>query len=280
MNDAQSLAAFEAHRTLLFGIAYRMLGTAADAEDILQEAQLKWLRTDTPVDSVRAFLVTIVSRLCLDHLDSARVRRETYVGPWLPEPIVTAPDADPEHLSMAFLLLLERLSPAERAAFLLADVFDYRFSEVAALLDKSEEACRQLAARARRAVQHDKKRPVDRAEHERVLGAFMGAVASGDLAGLVKLLADDAVAVSDGGGRVRAALNVIEGADRVARLMLGLAKKTAVAEVELCTLNGLPALRLRADGAVFSVMCLEVDDGRVRSVFLVNNPDKLRHVDA
>lgn len=170
------LAVFEEHRGLLHGIAYRMLGSAADAEDVLQEARLRWLAVaHAEVASPRALLVTIVSRLCLDQLGSARVRRETYVGEWLPEPVATGPDADPDTLSMAFMVLLERLAPAERAAFLLAEVFDYSHAEVAAILGKSEEACRQLAARARRHVKEARPRPVDREAHARTLGAFMAA---------------------------------------------------------------------------------------------------------
>ena len=283
MNPTDALAAFEAHRALLFGIAYRMLGSAADAEDLLQEARLRWLKggTSEGVGSVRAFLVTVVSRLCLDQLDSARARRETYVGPWLPEPIATTSESDPEHLSMAFLLLLERLTPQERAAFLLSEVFDYRHAEVAEVLGKSEEACRQLAARARRAVHGERRQQVDRAEHERVLSAFVGAIATGDLSSLVGLLAADAVAHSDGGGRVRAARKVVLGADRVGRMLIGLAGKGAAQAIpEWCELNGLPAIRLREAGAIVSVLAVEVEGGVVRTVFLVNNPDKLHHADA
>ena len=271
---------FEAHRTLLFGIAYRMLGSAADAEDVLQEARLRWLGADqAEVTNPRGFLVTIVSRLCLDQLGSARVRREQYVGPWLPEPIATPPDADPESLSMAFLLLLERLSPAERAAFLLTEVFDYSHAEVAVALGKSEEACRQLASRARRHVREGKPRSVDRAEHQRVLGAFVAACASGDLAGLERLLAGDAVVHSDGGGRVRAARNLVVGASRSARLLVGLARKGgAHLTIEPCEVNGLPALRMREAGRVDSVLSLDVRDGRIAAVFLVRNPDKLGFV--
>ncbi|HVK77778.1 MAG TPA: RNA polymerase sigma-70 factor [Kofleriaceae bacterium] len=275
-----ALEGFEAHRALLFGIAYRMLGSAADADDILQEARLRWLAAPwADVHDVRAYLVTIVSRLCLDHLGSARVRREQYVGPWLPEPIATAPDADPESLSMAFLLLLERLSPAERAAFLLSEVFDYTHAEVAATLGKSEEACRQLAARARRHVREGRARSVDRAEHARVLGAFVVACASGDLAALERLLADDVVVRSDGGGRARAARRPVVGRHRVVRLLVGLTRKGgAHARVEPCEVNGLPAVRVREDGVVTSVISLDLQEGRIAAVFIVRNPDKLARV--
>ncbi len=271
------LAVFEEHRGLLHGIAYRMLGSAADAEDVLQEARLRWLAVaHAEVASPRALLVTIVSRLCLDQLGSARVRRETYVGEWLPEPVATGPDADPDTLSMAFMVLLERLAPAERAAFLLAEVFDYSHAEVAAILGKSEEACRQLAARARRHVKEARPRPVDREAHARTLGAFMAACASGDLRALERMLAADVVARADSGGHARAARRPVHGAERVARLLVGLARKGGAAAVpELRELNGLPALVLREGGAVTTAILLDVDDGQIRAVYFVRNPDKL-----
>lgn len=280
--DGDPLATFEAHRALLHGIAYRMLGSAADADDVLQEARLRWLAvTHAEVASPRAFLVTVVSRLCLDQLGSARVRRETYVGEWLPEPVATGPDADPDSLSMAFLVLLERLSPAERAAFLLADVFDYGFTEIAAILGRSEEACRQLAARARRHVKQGRPRAVDRADHARALGAFVTACVSGDLAGLERLLAADVVAHSDHGGRARAARNAVHGADRVGRMMIGLARKGAAgATVRPCDLNGLPGLVLREHGVVTTALAFDVADGRIRAIFVVRNPDKLTRLAA
>jgi len=224
--------------------------------------------------------VTIVSRLCLDTLGSARARRESYVGEWLPEPIATGPDADPESVSIAFLLLLERLSPSERAAFLLAEVFDYSYAEVAATLGKSEDACRQLAARARHHIKEARPRPVDRDAHARVLGAFVNACATGDLLGLERMLAADVVAHTDSGGRARAARNPVAGAERVARLLIGLARKGAAgATLELRSLNGLPAILLREHGAITTALMLDVDEGVIRSVFAVRNPDKLSHLD-
>jgi RNA polymerase sigma-70 factor (ECF subfamily) len=275
--DPEILTRFEAQRGLLHGIAYRMLGSAADADDILQEARLRWLAApQAEVASARAYLVTIVTRLCLDQLGSARVRRETYVGEWLPEPVATGPDADPDSLSMAFLLLLERLGPAERAAFVLAEVFDYSHAEIGAILGKSEEACRQLVSRARRHVKEARPRPVDRDVHARTLGAFMTACATGDLGALERLLAAEVVTHSDSGGRVRAARRAVVGADRVARLLVGLARKglPAVA-VEPCELNGLPAMLLREEGRVTTALLLDVVDARVRAVYFVRNPDKL-----
>lgn len=279
----EPLAAFERHRARLFGLAYRMLGTAADAEDVLQEARLRWLATDrAAIASAEAWLVTVVSRLALDQLGSARARRETYVGPWLPEPIATAPDLDAHDLSLAFLHLLERLSPAERAAFLLTEVFDYSHGEVAHVLGKSEVACRQLAARARAHVREGRPRVVDRGEHARLLGAFVGACAAGDLPGLERLLAADAVVLSDGGGKVQAARNPVLGADRAARLLVGLSRKGGADLTPYpAVLNGLPALVLRRpDGTVDSALALDVVDGRIAAVFLVRNPDKLRSLSA
>ncbi|MBK7078453.1 MAG: RNA polymerase sigma factor SigJ [Myxococcales bacterium] len=277
MTDDDPLARFEAHRPRLFGIAYRMLGSAADADDVLQEARVRWLAADrAAVRDARGFLVTMVSRLALDQLGSARARREAYVGPWLPEPIATAPSADLHDLSLAFLRLLERLSPAERAAFLLAEVFDYSHAEVAAILGKSEEACRQLAARARRAVRDGRPRPVDAAAHARVLAAFAATCASGDVAALERLLAADAACVSDGGGRARAARNVVTGANAVARLLIGLARKGAAATtVELGVVNGEPALVVRDAAGLHSVATLDVIDGQIATVCIVRNPDKL-----
>jgi RNA polymerase sigma-70 factor (ECF subfamily) len=282
---ADPVAVFEAHRGLLHGIAYRMLGSVADTEDILQEARIRWLAAPhADVDSPRAYLVTIVSRLCLDALGSARARRETYVGEWLPEPIATTPDSDPgtrESVSMAFLVLLERLSPSERAAFLLADVFDYSFAEVAATLGKTEDACRQLAARGRRHIKDARPRTVDRDAHARVLAAFVNACGSGDVAALERLLAADVVAHTDSGGRARAARNAVLGSDRVARLYVGLTRKGAVADatLELHTLNGLPAIVLREDGVITTVLSVDIGgDGRIQAIFNVRNPDKLSHL--
>lgn len=276
--DADALAVFEAHRPRLFGLAYRMLGAASDADDVLQEARLRWLATDrAAIVNAEAYLVTMVSRLALDQLGSARVRREVYVGPWLPEPIATAPDVDAHDLSLAFLHLLERLSPAERAAFLLAEVFDYSHAEVARVLGKSEAACRQLAARARAHVRDGRPRLVDTGEHARVLGAFVTACASGELAALERLLTADAVVLSDGGGKVTAALHPVTGADRVARMLLGLARKGGAGLTPTpATLNGLPALVLRdAAGAVDLALALDVVGGKIAAVYLVRNPDKL-----
>ena len=275
----EPLAVVEAHRARLFGIAYRMLGSAADADDLLQDARVRWLAADrAAILDERAYLVTIVSRLALDQLGSARARREVYVGPWLPEPIATSPDADPHDLSLAFLHLLERLSPAERAAFLLAEVFDYSHAEVAAILDRSEAACRQLAARARAHVRaHRPAVSTDRAAHQHLLAAFMTACATGDLAALERLLAADVVVLTDGGGIVTAARKPIVGAARAARMLTKLAAKgTASLVPVLAFVNGqLSLLGRTADGTITNCISLDVVDGRIAAVYLVRNPAKL-----
>ena len=233
---------FEPHRRHLRGLAYRMLGSLAEAEDAVQDAYLRWHAVDRDqVTDPRAFLTTATTRICLDALQSARARREEYVGPWLPEPVVDtkalAPDAQTElaeDLSIALLLALDRLSPLERAAFLLHDVFDCSFSEVAQALDRSEAACRQLASRARTHVREARPRDEsvarDRADdaatrHEELISAFVAATRSGDLDALMSMLAEDARLVADGGGKVQAALNVIEGANSIARFIVGVTAK-------------------------------------------------------
>jgi RNA polymerase sigma-70 factor, ECF subfamily len=274
---------FDRHRGLLFGVAYRMLGSSADAEDVLQEARVRWQGEAAQVDHPHAFLVTVVSRLCLDQLKSARVRREAYVGPWLPEPVFTPPDVDTAHISTAFLLLLERLEPAERAAFLLREVFDYSHAEVAAIIGKSEEACRQLAHRAKQHMVDGRPRaPADRDQHRRMLEAFATACTSGDLAALERLLADDAVMHSDGGGRVSAARKLVSGRNDVARFILGVMRFYAGAALsfELREINGLPALVIGSAGKVINVLSVSVDGDQVHAIYSVLNPDKLAHLTA
>ena len=277
---------FEAERGHLFGVAYRMLGSASEAEDILQEAFVRFTEQGAVVESARAFLTTIVVRLCLDHLKSARARRETYVGPWLPEPLLSnqepapGPDARTElaeSLSLAFLVLLERLSPLERAAFLLREVFDQPFAEVAAVLGTTEVATRQLVARARAHV--DENRPRYRASEEQkheLLRAFLAACASADPTALGRVLAADVVARSDGGGKVHAAIKPVFGRDRVIRFLLGVLKKSPPTGLpELVRVNGEPGVVVRdADGAP-SVVTLSIVDGAISDVWIVVNPDKL-----
>ncbi|MDB4989776.1 MAG: polymerase sigma-70 factor [Myxococcaceae bacterium] len=274
---------FEPHRRHLWAVAYRMLGAAADADDIVQEAYLRARATPPEcVESPRAYLTTIVTRLCLDHWKSARVQRETYVGPWLPEPVFTPAACDetidPASISLAFLVLLESLSPVERAAYLLREVFDYSHAEVARIVGRDEVSCRQLVHRARERVVAQRPRfaPTHEA-HARLLFEFARACAQGDLAGLERLLAEDVRATSDGGGKVHAAQRPIVGANRVARLYLGIFKLAASSQpsVEIAQVNGLPALVVRVLGTVKSIVDLETDGERILSVRAIVNPDKL-----
>jgi RNA polymerase sigma-70 factor (ECF subfamily) len=275
-DDASS---FEEWRGLLFGIAYRMLGSATDAEDMVQEAYLRWVRrADLQVESVRAYLVTIVTRLCLDHLSSAQVRRVSYTGPWLPEPIMTDPLSEVERadsLTMAFLVLLEELTPPERAAFLLHDVFGYPFDEVARSMGRSAPGCRQLASRARHHIEERRQRFDADPRHGRELTReFLVACGSGDLDGLLGLLADDVVVWTDGGGQVRAALRPVVGARRSSRFLLNVAKKVHGVPQEV-TLNGQPALVFVEDSRVGAALILDISEGRIVAVRTVSNPEKL-----
>jgi RNA polymerase sigma-70 factor (ECF subfamily) len=290
-------ATFEPHRRRLLGLAYRMLGSMAEAEDAVQEAYLRWHHTDrSRVEEPRAFLMTTTTRICLDVLKSARMKREEYVGPWLPDPITDtrslAPDAQTElaeDLSVALLLALDRLSPLERAAFLLHDVFDYSFSQVAAALDRNEAACRQLASRARTHVRESRPQgltpprgqasPVN-PKHAELVSAFISASRSGDLETLTRMLASDARLVTDGGGKVAAALNVIEGADRVAAFLAGVVRKgwTDDITVRPQTINGLPGLLLVGPNGFVQTTAFEFDDDVVTAIYVVRNPDKLKHL--
>jgi RNA polymerase sigma-70 factor (ECF subfamily) len=275
------------HRGRLLGLAYRMLGSRSDAEDIVQDAYLRFAGAQD-VHNAEAFLVTVVTRLCLDRLKSARAQREVYVGPWLPEPVFDAEglsaDAATEladDLSFALLLALDRLSPLERAAFLLHDVFDTPFSEIAAMLDRTEAACRQLATRARRAVRDERPAPAARPDnHARLLQAFGEAVTSGDVARLAELLREDAVAITDGGGRKTAARNPIQGADKIARFFIGLAAKNAGHEirVEPTMINGAIGALLYLDGELDHTMSMAISGEKIAAIYIVRNPDKLRHL--
>lgn len=271
---------FEQHRARCFAIAYRMLGSAAEADDIVQEAWLRWQRAGQ-VEAPAAWLTTTVTRLCLDQLKSARARRELYVGPWLPEPIETPAEdgADPESISMAFLLLLERLSPAERAVYLLRKVFEVDFAEIAAALGKSEAAVRQLFHRSGEHLAASRPRyATSKEQHLRLLTGFMTAAQSGQVSQLEALLAQDARAWNDGGGRARAALNVVEGRTRVAKLFVGLVSKGDGADLrpEIREVNGWPALLLWRDAELVTALTIETDDDEIHAVHVVLNPDKLR----
>jgi RNA polymerase sigma-70 factor, ECF subfamily len=274
------VAAFEERRDLLFGIAYRMLGSASDAEDIMQEASLRWLgRREEPVETVRAYLVTIVTRLCMDQLASAHAQRVTYAGPWLPEPVMledeTSAFEQADSLSLAFLVLLEELSPAERAAYLLHDIFGYRFEEVAGSLGRTPAGCRQLATRARRRIEDRRQRFDADAEHGRELThAFIRACGTGDLDGLVQLLADDVVVWTDGGGKVRAAMRPVVGVQRSSRFLVNVAKRLQGVPRD-ATLNGQPGAVFIRDDVVVASLVLDVLDGKIAGVRVVSNPDKL-----
>ncbi len=277
--------AFEAHRPRLLRMAYRMLGSRSEAEDVVQNAWLRWTATDrSAVQATFPFLARIVTRLCLDEMKSARARRETYVGAWLPEPLLSAPDerVDEDDLTLTLMLALERLSPLERAAFLLHDVFGVPLDEVAETLGRKGPAVRQLAARARRHVQAARPRfQVEREEGERVARAFFEASTSGDVAALRSLLAQDAVLQSDGGGKVLAFINPVVGVERLLRLYAGLHRKWGRREAELLEpvwIDGLPGYVSRERGAVLQTTALEIEQGRITGIYITRNPDKLRAV--
>jgi RNA polymerase sigma-70 factor, ECF subfamily len=285
---SQSDDVFEDHRPALARLAYRMLGSLADVDDVLQEAYLRWSRDNrATVQSPRAYLFSIVTRLCIDQRQAIEARKQTYIGPWLPEPVVEAGASGPsdrieaaESVSMAFLLVLESLSPVERAAYLLRRVFDYDYNEIARILGKSEPSCRQLVSRAEQRVFDRRPRfEPDPAEAERLTDAFLQACATGELGGLVQLLAADAILYSDGGGKVAAALAPIRGADKIARFFLGIMKKAPPSlDVRRVRVNGQPGLVSLIDGQIYLVLTLDVVDGRIANCFVVRNPDKLRRV--
>ena len=275
---------FEPHRKFLVGLAYRMLGSVAEAEDVVQDAFVRWSADDrSAIAQPRAYLARVVTRLCLDHLRSARVRREEYVGTWLPEPVVTdeAPDVRlADDLSVALLIVLERLSPLERAAFLLHDVFDMDFGAIADVLDRSEPACRQLAARAREHVRDERPRftTTDDAS-ERLASAFHAAMQTGDLDAIARLLADDAVFYSDGGGKRLAALNPIFGKDKIMRFFAGVrGKRPPPFEVARVCINGLHGFVVR-DREGVETFALDVSGEQIAAIYVVRNPDKLRHLE-
>ena len=282
---------FEANRSRLFGLAYRMLGSVADAEDILQDAYLRWRRVDIKtVSNADAFLTTIVSRLCLDRLKEARRQREIYVGPWLPEPLLNDPAiavAPPNELasdiSYALMLALERLSPLERAAFLLHDVFDMEFSEIADVLDRNEAACRQLASRARTNVRKNKPRvDTNSCDSKKIADAFFSALRSGDPAQLRDVLAENAAFHADGGGRVPSARNILYGAERIAQFFAGYARKGLTNRPKWArriVINNLPGeIAMNADG-VMQTTVIEIQNDHVIAVYVTRNPEKLRHLE-
>ncbi|MFI7347579.1 RNA polymerase sigma-70 factor [Streptomyces sp. NPDC049936] len=279
---------FEAHRPVLLGVAYRMLGRLADAEDVVQEAWLRWSAADrSTVREPRGYLVRVTTRLAIDRLRQIRSRGETYVGPWLPEPYVTdfgdtVPDTAEravlaDSVSLAVLVVLESLSPLERAVFVLREAFGYPYAEIAAMLERGEAAVRQLAGRARRHV--DERRPrydVDPAQRRDLTERFLAAAAGGDLAGLMELLAPDVRLVGDSGGKSRAPLRVLESSEKVARFLQGAARKSVPDfSYRFLEINGGPALLALSGGKPDSVFQIEVADGRIQSVYIIRNPDKL-----
>ncbi|WP_374976090.1 RNA polymerase sigma-70 factor [Microbacterium trichothecenolyticum] len=280
---------FVTHRSLLFTVAYEMLGSAADAEDVLQESWLRWAVVDRDtVQEPRAYLVRIVTRQALNHLRTVSRRREEYVGEWLPEPLLTSPDvADDvelaENLSIAMLTVLETLGPAERAVFVLREVFDVPYDEIADAVGKTPAAVRQIAHRAKDHVAARRPRvTVGPTEHEEVVERLVVALNSGDLQGLMDVLAPDVVSVADGGGKVRgAARRPIVGADRLARYLIGgLAKVEGSLVASSTWVNGQPGVRMELDGVLVGVVSLTVVAGRITQVYSIANPEKLGRVDA
>ena len=279
---------FKQYRGQLFSIAYRMLGSASDAEDTVQEAFLRWLQAGVEdLQSPKAYLTAIIVRLCIDQMRAARTRREVYPGPWLPEPIPTSRHPElvetailAESLSFAFMVMLERLSALERAVFLLREVFDYDYAEIAAMIDKSEANCRQILHRAHQHL--DQRRPrfaVSREQQERITRQFLHASMNGDMQGIHSLLTDDVVFTGDGGGKVQAGLKPVYGPDKVTRgLLSGFQKVPSSAEAWIEEVNGQPAIVAYVEGRPYGVIVLDVAEGHVCGIYLVVNPDKLQRM--
>jgi RNA polymerase sigma-70 factor, ECF subfamily len=283
---------FEEYRSLLFAMSYRMLGSAMEAEDIVQEAYLRYRATPPEsIRSLKSFLTTIVHHLCINHLKSAREQRESYIGPWLPEPVITSDGALPlsplrqiterESISMAFLVLLESLSPLERAVFLLREVFDYEYAEIAQITGRDEAACRQLFSRAKKHIREHRPRfPASPEAHAKMVGRFMEACFAGDMDGLMSLLAEDVTIWSDGGGKVSgAARQPIQGRDKVARVVMSMMTHAPQGTIfEMIEANGLPALLIRVAGQIVGVITLDVEGDVIRAGRSIANPDKLAHL--
>lgn len=285
LHRADPLAAFERERGRLFGVAYRMLSSVSEAEDVLQDAWLRWQAVDpATVENPSAFLMRTVTRLCIDTLGAARNRLTDYVGPWLPEPLIQDTSESPESLreladdlSTAFLLLLERLNPVERAVFLLRESFDFSHKEIAETIGKTEVSCRQIDRRARQKLSGvPRPRPADPEEHDRLLYGFLQASREGDMQGMLSLLAKDAVCYSDGGGKTYAAKVPLVGAERVAKFLSGLQAKAQVPfEVRTARVNGRTGFLTYVEGRIVNVGTFRIEDGLIREIFIQVNPEKL-----
>ncbi len=279
---------FEAHRAELERLAYRMLGSLADADDVLQDAYLRWSGAHrSSVRSPRDYLAAVVTRLCIDRRQAIEERKKTYIGQWLPEPLVDPGRDEParrletaESVSMALMVVLESLSPFERAAYLLRRIFDFGYDEVADVLGKTEVACRQLVSRAEARIQERRPRFQSRGEDaERLTTTFLEACTTGDMNGLLAVLATDAALYADGGGKALAALAPIHGADRVARFFLGIARKAPEnVEIRAVRVNGQPGFLARHEGQVVQVLAFDIVDGRIGTIFAIRNPEKLERV--
>ncbi|MHA6721173.1 sigma-70 family RNA polymerase sigma factor [Sphingomonas sp. RS6] len=283
IGPSSRLADFQCEQKRLLRLAYRMLGSFSEAEDVVQDSWLKWEQVEGGIDSPAAYLTRVVTRLCLDRLKSARSRRETYIGPWLPDPLVGSTDPDEtsaDDLTVTLMLAMERLSPLERAAFLLHDVFDVALSDVAVTLSREPAAVRQLASRARKHIQAARPRfSVEAAEADRITQAFFVAARDGDTASLASLLAQEVEIHSDGGGKVMAFRNVIRGVDRALRLFAGLQRKNAPTAQLLRTaeIDGLPGY-ISVDRGLVQTTALDIRDGKIAAIYIVRNPDKLQHL--
>jgi RNA polymerase sigma-70 factor, ECF subfamily len=281
--DRDAAATFDPLRPKLNRVAYRMLGSVADAEDVVQEAFLRWFDVDrAAVREPEVYLRRVVTRLCLDQLKSARHRRETYIGPWLPEPVVEADQDEIDDVTLPLMMALERLSPLERAAFLLHDVFGVGFDEIAATIDRGPATCRQLASRARNHVRAARPRfALPKERGLQIAAAFFAASRHGDMAELRSLLADDVTAYSDGGGKARAATRPITGIEPILKLHAGLASIFAAYMsqiVRYAFINGLPGFVTVEHGGVLQTTALQIDDGKIVAIYVTRNPDKLRHL--
>lgn len=290
-SERDSIDQFEQYRPLMFSIAYRMLGSVSEAEDMLQNAYIRYLQIDiSTIASPKAFLSTMVTRLCLNHLQSVRVQRESYLGPWLPEPLLTEEDPESptsqaeqlESISMAFLVLLERLTPVERAVFLLREVFDYSYPEIASMVGKEEASCRQILSRAKKFIAAQRPRfTASNERHQQLLQQFQAAVTEGDLSGLMHLLSSDVTLSTDGGGKVPgAATRRLQGAEAVARFMIAVTRRyaQALSTPELIEANGEPAILIRVDGHPFTVISMTIVQQQIVDIRAIGNPDKLKHL--